>query len=55
MLHMLGSAEANASLRETAPDPGGKRLFKEIGGDHWVDGINEIQIRERAGLRTTRS
>lgn len=49
MLHMLGSAEANASLRETAHQiRNGKRLFKEIGGDHWVDGINELQIRERA-------
>ena len=49
MLHLLGSAEANASLRETAHQMrNGKRLFKEIGGDHWVDGINELQIRERS-------
>jgi uncharacterized protein (TIGR03083 family) len=49
MLHLLGSAEANASLRETAHQMrNGKRLFQEIGGDHWVDGINELQIRERS-------
>jgi uncharacterized protein (TIGR03083 family) len=52
MLHLLGAAEANASFRENAHQMRcGKRLFKEIGGSHWVDGVNEIQIRERATLR----
>jgi uncharacterized protein (TIGR03083 family) len=51
VLHLLGAAEANASLRESASQfVRGKRLFKVIGGHHWVDGINEIQIRDRAGL-----
>jgi uncharacterized protein (TIGR03083 family) len=51
MLHLLGAAEANASFRENAHQMRtGKRLFKEIGGHHWVDGVNEIQIRERAAL-----
>jgi uncharacterized protein (TIGR03083 family) len=51
MLHLLGAAEANASFRENAHQMrAGKRLFKEIGGHHWVDGVNEIQIRERAQL-----
>jgi uncharacterized protein (TIGR03083 family) len=51
MLHLLGAAEANASFRENAHQMRhGKRLFKEIGGSHWVDGVNEIQIRERATL-----
>jgi uncharacterized protein (TIGR03083 family) len=51
MLHLLGAAEANASFRENAHQMrNGKRLFKEIGGHHWVDGVNEIQIRERAAL-----
>jgi uncharacterized protein (TIGR03083 family) len=51
VLHLLGAAEANASLRESASQfTRGKRLFKVIGGHHWVDGINEIQIRDRAGL-----
>ncbi len=50
-LHMLGSVEANASVREGASQfVRGKRLFKTIGGTHWVDGINEIQIRDRAGV-----
>jgi len=51
MLHLLGAAEANASFRENAHQMrAGKRLFKEVGGSHWVDGVNEIQIRERAEL-----
>jgi uncharacterized protein (TIGR03083 family) len=51
VLHLLGAAEANASLRESVSQfTRGKRLFKVIGGHHWVDGINEIQIRDRAGL-----
>lgn len=51
MLHLLGAAEANASFRENVHQMRtGKRLFKEIGGSHWVDGVNEIQIRERAQL-----
>ena len=50
-LHLLGAAEANASLRESVRQfTRGKRLFKQIGGNHWVDGINEIQIRDRAGV-----
>lgn len=49
VLHLLGAAEANASLRESFSQfTRGKRLFKVIGGHHWVDGINEIQIRDRA-------
>jgi uncharacterized protein (TIGR03083 family) len=51
LLHMLGTAESNASMRETVHQiRHGKRLFKEIGGHHWVDGVNEIQIRERSSL-----
>jgi uncharacterized protein (TIGR03083 family) len=51
VLHLLGAAEANASLRESISQfTRGKRLFEVIGGHHWVDGINEIQIRDRAGL-----
>lgn len=51
MLHLLGAAEANASFRENAHQMRlGKRLFKETGGFHWVDGVNEIQIRERSTL-----
>lgn len=51
LLHMLGSADAAASMREMASQLyRGKRLFAEIGGEHWVDGMNEIQIRDRATL-----
>jgi uncharacterized protein (TIGR03083 family) len=50
-LHLLGAADANASMREMVSQlRRGKRLFTEIGGDHWVDGLNEIQIRDRATL-----
>ena len=51
VLHVLGSADAQASplvflhqLRRGLP------LNKEIGSHHWVDGLNELQIRERADL-----
>lgn len=51
LLHLLGAADANASMPEMVRQlVRGKRLFKEIGGDHWVDGLNEIQIRDRATL-----
>ncbi len=50
-LHVLGSAEAQASplvflhqLRHGLP------LNKEIDSHHWVDGLNELQIRERSEL-----
>ena len=51
VLHVLGSADAQASplvflhqLRRGLP------LNKEIDSHHWVDGLNELQIRERSGL-----
>ena len=51
VLHVLGSADAQASplvfmhqLRRGLP------LNKEIDSHHWVDGLNELQIRERAEL-----
>jgi uncharacterized protein (TIGR03083 family) len=51
VLHVLGAAEANASLKENFSQlRRGKKLLKEIGGHHWVDGVNEIQIRDRAAL-----
>jgi uncharacterized protein (TIGR03083 family) len=50
-LHVLGSGDAQASfpqfvhqLRKGVP------LNKEIDSHHWVDGMNELQIRERAHL-----
>ncbi len=51
VLHVLGSADAQVSplvfahqLRHGLP------LNKEIDAHHWVDGLNELQIRERAEL-----
>jgi uncharacterized protein (TIGR03083 family) len=51
VLHVLGSADAQVSplvflhqLRR------GLRLNKEIDSHHWVDGVNELQIRERSTL-----
>jgi len=51
VLHVLGSADAQVSplvflhqLRRGLP------LNKEIDSHHWVDGLNELQIRERSQL-----
>ncbi len=51
VLHVLGSADAQASplvflhqLRRGLP------LNRQIESHHWVDGLNELQIRERVGL-----
>ncbi len=53
VLHVLGSGDAQASfpqfvhqLRKGVP------LNKQIDSHHWVDGMNELQIRERAHLST---
>lgn len=52
-LHVLGSADAQASVREFAHQMRrGIPLNKEIDSHHWVDGLNELQIREREGLST---
>ncbi len=49
--HVLGSAEAAASMRENirqkkAAGP----VVDELGLSHIVDGVNEVQVRERADL-----
>ncbi len=50
-LHVLGSGEAQASVREFAHQlRRGMPLNKEIDSHHWVDGLNELQIRERHHL-----
>ena len=47
-LHVLGSADAQASVREFVHQfRRGMPLNKEIDSHHWVDGLNELQIRER--------
>jgi uncharacterized protein (TIGR03083 family) len=51
VVHVLGSADAQASVREFAHQfRRGKPLNKEIESHHWVDGLNELQIREREHL-----
>jgi uncharacterized protein (TIGR03083 family) len=50
-LHVLGSAEAQASLPQFLHQlRRGMPLNKEIDSHHWVDGLNELQIRERRHL-----
>jgi uncharacterized protein (TIGR03083 family) len=50
-LHVLGSADSQASFREFLHQlRKGRPLNKEIESHHWVDGLNELQIRERADL-----
>ena len=53
VIHCIGSADGQASVREFVHQlRAGRKVFAEIGGDHWVDGLNEVQIRDRASLRT---
>jgi uncharacterized protein (TIGR03083 family) len=50
-LHVLGSAEAQASVRQFGHQlRRGLPLNKEIDSHHWVDGLNALQIREREHL-----
>lgn len=51
--HVVGSAAGQASPREFARQVRrGRPLVAEIGGQFWWDGMNELQVRERAGLST---
>jgi uncharacterized protein (TIGR03083 family) len=50
-LHILGSGESQAKVRELLHQfRRGLPLNKEIESHHWVDGLNELQIRDRAHL-----
>jgi uncharacterized protein (TIGR03083 family) len=50
-LHVLGSGDAQASVREFVHQlRRGRPLNKSIDSHHWVDGLNELQIRERQHL-----
>ncbi len=50
-LHVLGSGDAQASVREFVHQlRRGLPLNKEIESHHWVDGLNEQQIRQREHL-----
>jgi uncharacterized protein (TIGR03083 family) len=54
-LHVLGSGDAQASVREFAHQfRRGMPLNKEIDSHHWVDGLNELQIREREHLSNSK-
>ena len=50
-LHVLGSGDAQASVGEFVHQMRrGIPINKEIDSHHWVDGLNELQIRERVHL-----
>jgi uncharacterized protein (TIGR03083 family) len=51
--HVIGSAAGQASVREFIRQARtGRPVTAEIGGEHWWDGMNEIQVRERATATT---
>jgi uncharacterized protein (TIGR03083 family) len=51
--HVVGSAASQASPREFVRQVrSGRPLLAEIGGGAWWDGMNELQVRERASLTT---
>jgi len=51
--HVVGSAASQISPREFVRQVrAGRPAGKEIGAQHWWDGMNEIQVRERAHLST---
>jgi len=50
--HVVGSAAGQASPREFFRQVRtGKPIVAEIGAQYWWDGMNELQVRERASLR----
>lgn len=51
--HLVGSAASQASpLEFFRQKRGGKPICKELGSPFWWDGMNELQVRERASLTT---
>jgi uncharacterized protein (TIGR03083 family) len=51
--HVVGAAAAQISPREFLRQVrAGKPVVTEIGAQYWWDGMNEIQVRERASLTT---
>jgi uncharacterized protein (TIGR03083 family) len=50
-LHILGSGEGQAKVRELLHQfRRGIPMNKHIDSHHWVDGVNEVQVRDRAHL-----
>jgi uncharacterized protein (TIGR03083 family) len=48
VVHLVASAQAQANPIEFVRQVlAGRRLTAEIGGEHWVDGLNEAQLRAR--------
>jgi uncharacterized protein (TIGR03083 family) len=48
VVHLIASAQGQASLVEFARQVlVGRKLTEQIGGHHWVDGLNEAQLRAR--------
>jgi uncharacterized protein (TIGR03083 family) len=51
--HVVGSAAGQASPREFIRQVRtGRPIVEEIGAKYWWDGMNELQVRERAELTT---
>jgi len=51
--HVVGSAASQASPREFFRQKhGGKPICRELDSPFWWDGMNELQVRERASLTT---
>jgi len=49
---MIGSAASQASPREFFRQKRrGKPICEELGSPFWWDGMNELQVRERASSR----
>jgi uncharacterized protein (TIGR03083 family) len=54
VVHLVASAQAQASPLEFARQVrAGRPLTAQIGGVHWVDGLNEAQLRARTHLKAT--
>ena len=48
-VHLIGSAQGQANPVEFVRQVvAGRRLMPQIDGQHWVDGLNEAQLRARA-------
>ncbi len=51
--HVVGAAAGQISPREFVRQVrAGRPIVKEIGAQHWWDGMNEVQVREREHLST---
>jgi len=51
--HLVGSAASQTSPREFLRQKrGGKPICKELGSPFWWDGMNELQVRDRASATT---